>query len=318
MANLTEGEQKESSTRAFVVLHPRAGRCDAASVRRKLERGFNRNGWDYEIYETTGLENLPNVIRDALGRGFNLFVVAGGDGTVSDVAEALVHTDTPLGIVPVGTGNVVARELWIPIAPYRACNLITGKHRITSIDAMRVGDRYYFLNLSAGFASLMIRDTKPSHKRIFGIAAYLWTGFTSLLGFQPRRFEIEVDGDVRSYWASEISVANSGILAMRPFSLGKGIYIDDGCLDVCIIRARTILDYLGLGVRIVMRLQQYDGNIEYLKAKRSVSVKAHEALLVQADGEVIGETPIEVQVVPQAVQVIVPERRRKLSLWNNY
>ena len=132
-----------------------------------------------------------------------------------------------------------------------------------------------------------------------------------------QRFEIDVDGNVRTYWALEVSVANSGILAMRPFSLGKGIFIDDGRLDVCIIRARTILDYLVLAVRIAMRLQEYDGNIEYLRAERSVGVKADEALVVQADGEVIGETPIEVQVVPKAVKVIVPERRRRLSLWSN-
>jgi YegS/Rv2252/BmrU family lipid kinase len=318
MCDETEDASKEAPTRAFVVLHPRAGRCDAPSIRRKLESGFSKNGWDYDIYETTGLESLPDVIHGALGRGFNLFVVAGGDGTVSDVAEGLVHTEALLGIVPVGTGNIVARELWIPIAPYRACNLITGRHRITRIDAMRVGDRHYFLNLSAGFASLMIRDTKLAHKRIFGIAAYLWAGFTALLGFQPQKFEIDVDGVSRRYWALEVSVANSGILAMRPFSLGKGIFIDDGRLDVCIIRARTILDYLGLAVRIVMRLQEYDGNIEYLRAERSVGVKADEALVVQADGEVIGHTPIQVHVVPKAVKVIVPERRRRLSLWNSF
>jgi len=316
MADGTEHRSGGSSTRVFTVMHPLAGNYDVSAVRRTVERNFGRIGWDYEIYETTGNEDLPKLVREALGRGFNLFVVAGGDGTVSDVAEALVHTSIPLGIIPVGTGNVMARDLWIPMSANRACNLITGDHNIAMVDAMQVGDCYYFLNLSAGFASLMIRDTRREHKRIFGVAAYIWTGLTKLLGFQPRSFEIEVDGTVNTYWASEVTVANSGILAMRPFYLGRGIRTDDGHLDICIIRARTVLDYLGLAVRIVMRLQKRDRNIEYQKVEHGVVIKADEKLVVQADGEVVGETPIEVKVVPGAVKVIAPRRRRKLSLWN--
>ena len=318
MAGHVKDDVLKTTTRAFVVVHPRAGRCDAASVRRKLVRGFRKVGWEYDFYETTGSEDLPGVVRKALEDDFNLFVVAGGDGTVSDVAEGLVHTGVPLGIVPVGTGNVIARELWIPISPYyRACNLITGKHATTSVDAMRVGNCYYFLNLSAGFGSLMIRDTKREHKRLFGLAAYLYTGFIKLVGFQPQRFEIEVDGNTTTHWASEVAIANSGILAMRPFALGKGIRINDGQLDVCIIRARTILDYLGLLVRIAMRLHKYAVNMECYRATQNIRVKADEVLVVQADGEVIGETPVEIDVVPHAVKVIVPQRKQRNSLWNH-
>jgi YegS/Rv2252/BmrU family lipid kinase len=302
-----------SRTRAFVVINPVAGRRDMVSFANELREEFARAGWRCTFHFTALNEDLPAIVRSAHRDGHNLIVAVGGDGTVSDVAEALVHTGVPMAIIPVGTGNVMARELWIPMGLPKACRIITGEHRITSIDAMKIGDAYYFLNVSAGFASLMIRDTQRRHKKIYGVAAYLYTGFLKLLGFQPRRFDIEVDGKSSTFWASEVSIANSGILARRPFLLGTDIRISDGCLDVCIIRAKTLFDYLGLLVSIVMRLHKYDRNILHIKARKNVTLASDHVLTVQADGEVIGATPLEVHVVPNAVKVIVPRKKRRLG-----
>src|SRR5258706_6703522 len=136
----TMAEQRHS--RIFVVLNPMAGSGTAEDVRQALDRHFAASAWQQEIYETTGEEQIPDIVRGALGRGCDMVVAAGGDGTVSDVAEALVHTDVPLGILPVGTANVLARELGIPIGLDGACELMVGEHMATSIDAMQVGEHY--------------------------------------------------------------------------------------------------------------------------------------------------------------------------------
>jgi diacylglycerol kinase (ATP) len=299
-----------NNIKVFVVLHPIAGKCNPAAVRKCLIKSFVNSGCGYQFYETTGKENLPDVVRNALSNGFTLFVVAGGDGTVSDVAEGLVHTDIPLAIIPVGTGNVLARELWIPMNISKACRLIFGDHSLACVDAMLVGNRYYFQTLSAGFASLMIRDTRREHKRIYGVAAYLWTGLISLLGFQPRKFEIKYDGQIHVSSACEVAIMNAGTLARRPILLNKNIRVDDGEVDICIIRGRTIFNYLTLAIRIMTRIHKYAKNIEFLKAKKNVLITTDEPILVQADGEIIGTTPVDVKIIPRAINIIVPRNWR--------
>lgn len=307
----TGGSYSPCGCKVFVVIHPVAGKCNIKEVRELITKTLKETGCEIQVYETTGKENLPDIVREAVKKYFNLFVVAGGDGTVSDVAEGLVGTNIPLGIVPVGTGNVLARELWIPVNIKKACKVIADRHNVTSLDAMQVGNRYYFQTLSAGFASLMIRDTRREHKRIYGVAAYLWTGLKKLLGFQPIKFCVNYDGNQYECYAKEVALMNAGTIGRRPIALGKSIRVDDGKIDICIIRARNFIDCLVLAVRIVLRLQKYDRNIEYFTAHRNIRIETDEPVVVQADGEVIGTTPVEVNILPRTVKIIVPAMNRK-------
>src|SRR4051794_6665834 len=208
-------------TKVFVVLNPMAGNSTAEDIRQALDRHFAA-GSQHEIYETTGApeEHVVTIVRAALERGFDLVVAAGGDGTVSDVAEALIGVDVPMAIIPVGTANVFARELSLPLDLEGACALLAGAHTTTSIDAMKVGEQYFVLQIGIGIDALMIRDTERAAKRRFGRAAYLWTAITRLIGYQPLRFTIVVDGKRSRPRASQILIANGGVLGIPPFRWG--------------------------------------------------------------------------------------------------
>ena len=104
-------------------------------------------------------------------------------------------------------------------------------------------------------------------------------------------------------------IANSGILGQPPFRWGPDIEPDDGRLDVCIVRAQTLLDYLSLGWHVVRGQHRQSSNVRYLHARRQIVIETGRPLPVQADGEIIGETPVQVQLVAAAVRVIVPETR---------
>src|SRR5919109_2463487 len=275
-------------SRVFVVLNPVAGRSTAADVYAALKRHFVAEVWIYEVYETTGHERIVDVVREALERGCDMVVAAGGDGTVSGVAEALIHTDIPLGIIPVGTGNVLARELGLPLTLEAACALLAGEHATTNLDAMQVGDQFFVLQIGIGIDSLMIRDTGREHKRRFGRAAYLWTAFTRLLGYQPRRFTIVADGKRIRPRAAQVLVANGGVLGVSPFRWGPDIQPNDGRIDVCILSARTAIDYPGLAWHLLRGQHKRDRKVRYLSATRSVAISADRPLPVQADGEIIG------------------------------
>jgi diacylglycerol kinase (ATP) len=296
----------------FVVLNPVAGSA-TSDVRDALCRSCPADKIACEIHETGRDERLAEVVREAVGRGCDLVVAAGGDGTISAVANGLVGSPVPLGIIPLGTANVLARELGIPVALESACELLASPHATTRIDAMRIGDACYFTQVGVGIDALMIRDTKREHKRRFGRLAYLWTAATRLVGFQPRRFVVVTDGREKRVRASEIVVANCGILGQPPFRWGPDIRLDDGRLDVCVVRARNLVDYLKISWYVITARHKRSPNVRYLSARRNVAIAARRPLPVQGDGEIIGETPVTVDVVPNAVVVIVPAERGIVS-----
>jgi YegS/Rv2252/BmrU family lipid kinase len=295
----------QEKARVFVVLNPMAGSANAADVRQALEKHLGEL-IQTDIYETTGHEDVVAIVRAELTNSPSVVVAAGGDGTISDVAEALIGADVRLGIIPVGTANIFARELGIPLDLEDACALLDSQPNTTSIDAMKVGDQYFVLQIGIGIDSLMIRDTDRQSKRRFGRAAYLWTAFTRLIGYQPVRFTIVADGKRVRPRASQVLIANGGVLGAPPFRWGPNIRPDDGKIDVCIVGARTALDYMGLIWHTIVGQQRRDRNVRYLTAERSIAISADQPLPIQADGEIIGDTPIQIEVVPNALKVIVP------------
>lgn len=297
----------QEKARVFVVLNPMAGNSTAEDVRQALARHIGDQA-QTDIFETTGQddEDVAAIVRAELAQAPTMVVAAGGDGTISEVGEALIGTDIPLGIIPVGTANVFARELGIPLDLEGACALLERQESTTSVDAMKVGEKYFVLQIGIGLDSLMIRDTDRQAKRRFGRAAYLWTAFTRLIGYQPVRFTIVADGQRSRPRASQVLVANGGVLGAPPFSWGPHIRPDDGKIDVCIVSARTALDYGGLIWHTLLGQQRRDRNVRYLAATRSIAISADQPLPIQADGEIIGETPLQITVVPDALKVIVP------------
>ena len=304
----TVSREPGSGQRVFVVLNPMAGSCTADDVHTALQQHFGDNT-TVDIYETTGAddEDVAEIVRREAGKGAALVGAAGGDGTVSEVAEGLIGSDIPMGIIPVGTANVFARELALPMTLNEACALLAGEYGTTKIDAMKVGDDYFILQIGIGLDSLMIRDTEREAKRRFGRAAYIWTMLTRLVGYQPVRFTIMADGRRVRPRASQVLIANGGVLGVPPFRWGPNIAPDDGKINVCIVSARTALDYLGLIWHTVLGQQRRDRNVRYLDAATSIVISADHPLPVQADGEILGNTPIQIQVVPHAVTVIVPQ-----------
>ena len=158
-----------SSQKVFVVFNPKAGKeNEAAEVPEMLARYFIPPQWTPEIYETTGKEDVAAICRAACERGASLVVSAGGDGTLVGVANGLVHRPVPLGILPLGTGNALARALLIPLKLDEDVNLLVSDHAVMEMDALKVGERYFFSNVSVGISAEVM---KPSSQRIKKITA---------------------------------------------------------------------------------------------------------------------------------------------------
>jgi len=290
--------------RALVVLNPRAGSSDAERVRAAVARTA-AEGLQCDVHVIAPAEAVTAAVRAALAGGPDLVAAAGGDGTVSAVASALVHTDVPLGIIPVGTGNILAQDLGIPLDLTGALQLLCGPHRTRALDAMQVGDAYFLLSIGVGLSAVMTRDTTPEDKRRWGRLAYVLRGLLALRGFQPRRFTLAVDGKTRHIRAAEIVVANSSTAGDPNIRWGPHIQLDDGVLDICIVRARSPRDYFTIAWNLLRR-QKRDPRLRFLRARDSISIGTGALLPVEADGDVIGQTPVHIRLVRAAVRVIVP------------
>jgi len=287
--------------KALVILNASAGKGDTgAAVRKALAARLGAS--DYEVHETQKGEDPGAVVRERLRDGVDTVVAAGGDGTVSAIVDALHGSSIRLGIIPVGTGNLIARELNIPTDIDKAVELIAGSPRAMKMDAMKIGDRHYVLNAGVGASAEVIANTTRGDKKRFGRLAYHVTAFR-IFRFRPRPMDITVDGTTQSYRAVEVSISNCGILAKALYPKGPDIRSDDGHVDIWILGMKTFWDYVGY---VVGSIFGRPAKAEFFTAEKNVVIKSRVPLTTQADGDVIGTTPLTLEVLPGALTVLVP------------
>jgi diacylglycerol kinase (ATP) len=292
--------------KVFIILNPTAGKNALEPIREDITRYFAGSQIECEIYETLKEDKPGDIVRARLKNPVDLIVAAGGDGTVSAVIDGLVGSSVPLGIIPAGTANMIARELNIPLEIDAAVALIAGTHKSKKIDAMRINKRVYILNASLGISASVISGTTRENKSRFGRLAYVWTAIGKIFTLKSRFLTVAVDGKSLKYRAVEVAILNCGSLSNVLYPMGPDVRIDDGHLDVWIVSSKTILDYPQyLFAMITGRPAKHLSH--FISSKRSVSIQSKVLLQVQADGDIIGTTPVEVEVLAGALTVLVPE-----------
>ncbi len=306
-AQAGEEPKRTSTPNIFFVYNPVAGADDAGAGRAQLEQRFKDAQWRYTIYETTGKESLPEIVRKAVPEGYDMVVAGGGDGTVAMVAAGLVGTKIPLGIIPMGSGNVLSNELVIPQNTTGAVDLIIGEHAIREIDAMQVDDNYFFLTASVGVSTDIIQETNREQKRRLGVLAYMYNAASKLGGFRLHNFTLTIDGRRYNGWASEVLIANCGIIGLKGLRTELGIKPDDGKVEVCIVRSRTLLDLMNLVWNVFIKRTKGRPEMHCVRASQSVYIDTTYPINFEADGEIVHPTPIELKVVHNAIRVVVPE-----------
>jgi YegS/Rv2252/BmrU family lipid kinase len=261
--------------------------------------------WQVTIRQTNADDDMTQLARAAVEDGNELVCAAGGDGTVSHVVDALVGTEVQLGIIPAGTTNALAQGVGIPRQIEGAIQVIANPGRCLHLDAMQIDNSYYVLGVGVGLSAVTMEKTTRENKRRFGEAAYVWTVLKQLSGWQPRHFSLTIDGKQETVSAADVLLANAGVLT-GSLKWGEHILPDDGRIDLCVIRARSLSDYLGLLMDVVRRRQWRNRHIQFFVVEDRVKISAGGRLAVTGDGEIIGHTPFEARVVPAAVTVRAP------------
>ena len=294
--------------KAFVVLNPVAGNNAREPVLAALKAHFKDAGIDYEVHETTKEDKPGDIVRARLKKdAFDFVVAAGGDGTASEVIDGLAGGTVPLGIIPVGTGNLLARDLGLPLDIEGAVALISGTHLLRKIDAMRINKHVCVLNASLGISATVIGDTSSKDKNRFGRLAYVWEALGNVFTLRRRYITVDIDGKSIKYHAVEAAVFNCGTLAKTLYPRGPNICIDDGHLDVWVVSMKTILDYPLYLFRMI-RERPSKHLSHFINSEKSITIKSSIPLPIQADGDIIGTTPLDIEVLPGAVTVFVSEK----------
>jgi diacylglycerol kinase (ATP) len=311
-----ERARRPGSERApdiLVVHNPGAPRFSAADLRSALDEVLGPLGLRHHVHEVPPREAESAVRRHvarALRDGCRRIVAAGGDGTVSMVAQCLVrHRDAEvpisLGIIPVGTTNVLARELGIPMGLKEAIAAAASTDHAIQLDAIQVGRRFVFTQVGIGPDALMIRDTPRAGQERFGRLAYMLTFARRAFGYRPRWFTIRMDGHVVHERAWQLIAANVGSVGAPPFTYGPRIDPTDGAVDLCVYNVRRKRDYGKVVWRILAGRHRRDDHTRFHRFRERVVIESNRPALVQGDGEIIGTTPVTLRVIPQALRVLV-------------
>ena len=254
------------------------------------------------IAEPPGLDDGGTALMKQYRDAVDCVVVGGGDGTLIAAIPGLIETRLPLGILPLGTFNDLARTLSIPLAPAAAVDVIVAAS-LRAIDVGRVGDRYFLNEASMGISTRIARRQTPEIKKRFGFLAIIATTLNTLRFSRPFSVEVRYEGKQERFRTVQLTVANSH--RFGGFITDKSAAIDDGMLDLYSLELKRWTDVLPLFGKIIR------GNISQARAVRDRRAATFEVRTTRphhifTDGEPAGMTPAIFEVVPKALQVYVP------------
>ena len=246
----------------------------------------------------------------ALGHGatYDIVFTLGGDGTAMEVAGALAGSGIPIGVLPGGTGNLLARALGIPKNVTRAVRtLMAGNTR--RIDLGVVQGHRFAVAAGVGIDATMVAETPAWMKRRLGVFAYtIIATRAALRAVVFRRFflaRVEVDGEIIERRAAAVLFANFGAILEDRISFGPDILVDDGVLDCCIFSPAHLWDAMRIMWRVTRRDFRPDPALFYRKGAH-FRLETDPILPMQADGELLGVTPAVVSVEPLAARLLIP------------
>jgi undecaprenyl-diphosphatase len=296
-------------TRALVITNPAAARTAKGSVRDLLDT-LKRAGWSVEDLATGGSGDARRMAEAAVREHLDVVVVFGGDGTTMQAASALVGTPVHLGIIPGGTGNLLAGNLRIPASPAAATRTLLGA-RVRCIDLGRMdrddGVHYFAVACGAGYDARVMGETQRVQKRRWGMGAYVATTLRLLSQLKNLPFRIRVDGESFEAVGCMALVANCPEVIPPYVRLRRSISPEDGLLDALVVRADSLASSVHAAWDILREGRAAGGEDRlWYRQGREITIECDTTQPVQLDGELGGESPFTVSVVPGALNILAP------------
>ena len=277
-----------------------------------VEDSLQRNGWGNTLWLETSADDPGRAMtKQAVAEHVDLVIGAGGDGTIRHVADTLAHTGIPMGLVPAGTGNLLARNLDLPLEELDAIEVALGG-QVRQIDLVKItvdnrAPEHFAVMAGIGIDAMIMDETDDDLKDTVGSAAY-FVAAAKALGRLPIRLMVQLDSNrpVRRH-AMLCVIGNVGTLRGN-IVLIPGASPDDGLLDVYIASPRRFRHWIKVALRLLTRRAKKDDQVDQYTGK-TVRITIDGEDNYQLDGDVIGEsTTLNAEIQPGALAICIPAK----------
>ncbi len=311
------------SDRALLIYNPHAGFQEWSQGVAGITELWRRRGWRVDLQPTQYPGHAVELARRAADQGVGLVLIAGGDGSLNEVANGLAYSDTAVALLPAGTANSFAREIGLP-RPSRVDRdwlrrasdaLLQG--RLWRMDLGQCLDgRYWVLWASAGADSFVVDRIEPRgrHFKRLGVLGYGAKALWSLPGFPGMRARVQVDEQAVEGEFVMVNVSNCQLYAGGQVRLNTQGRLDDGLFEVWLFPGRHWLDFAGYVPKLWLAQHVRDPRVQRL-AGRSVTVSTQPVLPYHLDGEPAGATPLGCTLRPGALRILAPATPQTVDLF---
>jgi len=267
---------------------------------REIVAALERRGCTAVVRRSLGIRDAERLAREAEPE-FDVIAAAGGDGTVNAVANGIGENSRPIAVLPLGSANVLARELGLPRRS-EALAALLAEAPAGPVWPGRIGDRLFLMMAGVGFDAAVVAAVDPGLKRRIGRLAFLWAILLRLVRYRPPELSVRADG--REYSAAAL-IAAKGRFYAGPFLIAPSGNLAEPTLDLVLFRDGGRIAAMRYLVALPL------GRIPRLKSAtslkiRSASICAAEPVAVHADGEIVGELPLEIGVAARPLLLIRP------------
>jgi YegS/Rv2252/BmrU family lipid kinase len=286
--------------KALFIINPISGGKKKDGVPELIDQNLDKSVFDATIVFSDGVSHARIIASEAVDK-YDIVVAVGGDGTVNEIASAIVGSNTALGIIPYGSGNGLARFLGIPMNPEQAIQTL-GSGKVESIDSGQLNGKPFFNMAGMGFDAHISEVFSHGKKR--GFISYIKSSLQEIATYDEQDYRIEIDGQVYNRKAFMLSVANSSQYGNNAHISPKAS-VQDGLLDVCVIRKFPLWRFPEMGIRMLTKTSEGTNYVEILRGKQiNVTRQADGPIHLDGEPQVMG-TAIHINIVPGSLKVIV-------------
>jgi YegS/Rv2252/BmrU family lipid kinase len=288
--------------KVLFILNPVSGGKPTDKIPDIIRSEIDTGKYDYEIKFTKHPGHAHELANNAITENIDIIVAVGGDGTVNEVASCLIQSKVVLGIVPVGSGNGLARHLGIPRSVSKAIRLINKSHH-HFIDTATVNGKAFISIAGVGFDAEVARKFTDSKKR--GFSGYLKIIGTTFMNYKPKKYKITLDNKTLTTKALFISIANSNQFGYNT-QIAPKAKLNDGQLDVCIVQKPKWLELPLIANLVFLKMIDKSPHVSITPAKELL-IERKKGKYVNLDGEAIKmKKKLHIKINPSSLKVMIP------------
>ena len=282
-------------------MNPISGTIRKSGIPKIIEKTLDKEYYEFSIAETNYSGHAYEIAKDAKEKGFYAVVAVGGDGTVNEVAKAIVHSDTALGILPCGSGNGLARHLMLPLDIQKAVEVIN-MNTVHDLDYGLINNIPFFCTCGMGFDAFISMKFAEAGKR--GPVTYLENILREGLKYKPETYEIIDENGTSIRRAFLISCANASQYGNNAY-IAPQASMSDGLLDITIMEPLDMIEASQISIDMFNKTLNNNSKIKTFKTKH-IQVHREKAGFIHYDGEpVMTDADVDISVVNKGIKIIV-------------